>query len=259
MSTTDLRKFFGSEVAFYRRQADMTQAQLADQIRYSIKTIQGIEQGLRAPSDDLARRLDAVFGLDGVLARLGGRARVDAPAFVDFRAFEQRAAAIYVYDALVVPGLLQTFDYALALASVMSPDADAKGDVADWMTRQERLRGDDPPELHVIIDESVLDRVIGGPDVFRAQLAKLLDPGPTVTVRILPHSVREHPGLLGSIHVLRLPDDDPIAFADSQSDAGLIDAPEAVARCTRRWDWLSTRALPVDVSADWIRTVMEDL
>lgn len=259
MPTTDLRTFFGNELAFYRRRAEMTQAKLAEEVNYSVRTIESVEQGLRAPRDDLCRRLDAVFGLDGVLTRLGARARVAAPPFIDFRRFEQRATAIYVYEGFVVPGLLQTFDYAFALVTAMAPDEDAEAVADDRIARQQRLRGESPPELHVIIDESVLDREIGGPDVFRAQLEKLLDAGPTVTVRILPHSAAAHPGLRGSINVVHLPDDDPIAFADSQSDWGLMDAPEAVARCTQKWERLSARALPVDLSADWIRTVMEDL
>lgn len=252
----NLRVYCGQEIAFWRKEKGFTQEGLANAVNYSVKSIQGIEQGLRAPTEDLCHRIDTVLGLNGVIARAGALARADNTPWGSFREFEQQASAIYDYEGFVVPGLLQTYEYALAVIKVVSPERDAEEVAADRMARQERLRGENPPALHVIIDESVLDREIGGTEVFREQLERLLDPGPGVTVRILPHGA--HPGLAGSIAVLDLPDGDSIAYADSPAAGGLIDTAEGVARCRRMWDELSARALPIDVSADWIRAVLED-
>lgn len=254
---TDLRKNFGRQHAKHRRATGLTQEVMASRMGFAVKTLQMYEQGARTPTLDYAKKADEVLGLDGVLVNLAELCRADGSPFGSFRQFEQEATAIYDYEGFVVPGLLQTYEYALAVIKATSPELDAEEAAMDRIARQKRLHDENPPTLHVIIDESVLDREIGGPEVFRAQLEKLLDPGPGVTVRILPHG--EHPGLRGSLVVLDLPDGDSLAFGDGQAPGGLMDMPDAVARCRRTWDQLSARALPIDVSADWIRAVLEDL
>lgn len=258
MAQPNLRTYFGQELAFWRKKRGYTQDQLAKEVNWSARSIQSIEQGLRAPREDLCRRLDAVLDLDGVLARAGEQARSDLTPWGSYREFEQQASVIREFNNHVVPGLLQTEDYARAVIATISPDADIDEAVRDRMERQERLRGDDPPCVHVIIDESVLDREIGGPDVFREQLELLLAPPPGVTVRILPHS-NAQVGIGGPLTALDLPEGDPIAFADSQGPGGLIDGHELVANCMNTWEQISAHALPVDVSADWIMAVLEDM
>lgn len=253
----NLRKYFGQELAFWRKERGLTQDQLANEVHSASKSIQAYEQGLRAPSDDLCRRFDAVFSLNGVLQRAGEQARADLTPWGSFREFEQLADVIRIWNNHLIPGLLQTEAYARDVITSISP-GEVEEELADRMARQTRLLGEDAPDLHVIIDESVLDRVIGGPEVFRAQLAKLLDPGPTVTVRVLPYSEQAHPGLGGPITILDLPEGDTIAFGDSQAPGGLVDDPRRLARLERAWEWISARALPVDASADWITAVLED-
>lgn len=259
MTQPNLRAYFGQELAFWRHQKGFTQESLAREINYSIKSIQALEQGLRAPSEDLSRRLDAVLGLDGVLRRAGEQARADITPWGSYREFEQRAVIIREYNNHVVPGLLQTEDYARQVIAAVSPEEDLQEAVADRMARQERLRGDDVPHVHVIIDEAVLDRPIGGPKVFGEQLERLLAPGPNISVRILPHSDTAHPGLGGPIIIVDLPEGDQVAFADGQGPGGLIDDPALLANCMNTWDWISAHAVPVDVSAEWIKAVLEDI
>lgn len=254
---TDLRKNFGRQHAKHRRASGLTQEAMAARMGFAVKTLQMYEQGGRTPTLAYAKSADEVLGLDEVLLNLAELCREDGDAlFGSFQEFEQEAEVIYDYAGFVMPGLLQTYEYAVAVIRATSPELNAEEAAMDRMARQERLHSENPPALHVIIDESVLDREIGGTEVFRAQLERLLHPGPGVTVRILPHG--EHPGLRGSLAVLDLPDGDMIAFGDGQADGGLMDMPDAVARCRRTWDQLSARALPIDVSADWIRAVLED-
>lgn len=258
MAQPNLRTYFGQELAFWRKKRDLTQDQLAKEVNWSVHSIRSIEQGLRAPREDLCRRLDAVLDLDGVLGRAGEQARSDLTPWGSYREFEQQADVIREYNNHVVPGLLQTEAYARAVIEAVASGEVAETTLADRMARQERLHGKNPPHVHVIIDESVLDRPIGGPEVFREQLERLLDPGPTVTVRILPHSEEAHPGLRGPIIMVDLPEGDQLALADSQGPGGLIDTPELLANCMKTWEWISAHALPTDISAEWIRTVLED-
>lgn len=259
MAQPNLRAYLGQEVAHYRKKKGLTQAELAKEVNYSSNTIQAVEQGTRSPSDDLYCRLDGVFNLDGVLRRLGDQVRADTTPWGSYREFEQRAATIREFNNHVVPGLLQTPEYARQVIGAISPGANIDDEVTDRLARQERLCGDDPPHLHVIIAESVLDQAIGGPEAWKEQLERLLHPGPTVTVRILPTSPRAHPGLGGPITILDLYDGDQIAFADSQAPGGILDQPELLARYERMWEWISSHALPVDVSAARIAALLEDI
>lgn len=259
MTQPNLRTYFGQELAFWRKKRDFTQDQLAKEVNWSVHSIRSIEQGLRAPRADLCRRLDAVLDLDGVLARAGKQAREDLTPWGSYREFEQQASVIREFNNHVVPGILQTEDYARAVITAISPWLDIEAEVADRLARQERLRGDDAPSVHVVIDEAVLDRPIGGAEVFRKQLERLLDPGPTVSVRILPHSAGAHPGHGGPMIVVDLPDGDQMAFTDSQGPGGLVDDADWLAHYAGAWDWISAHALPVDLSAEWIRTVLEDI
>lgn len=259
MAQPNLRAYVGQEIAFWRKEKGLTQAELAEAMNYAAKTLQGIEQGQRTPTDELCRRIDAALGLNGVITRAGKQARADLTPWGSFREFEQQATTIREFNNHVIPGLLQVPGYARDVIAAISPGADVEAEVTDRLARQERLRGDDPPHLHVIIAASVLDQPIGGPAVWKQQLERLLDPGPTVTVRILPASGRAHPGHGGPIIIADLPEGDQIAFADGQAPGGLMDQPEHLARCERTWEWTSAHALPVDLSAEWIGALLKEI
>lgn len=260
MTQPNLRAYVGQEIAFWRKEKGLTQVELAEAMSYAVKTIQGIEQGQRTPTDDLCRRIDAALGLNGVITRAGEQARADLTPWGSFREFEQRATTIRVFNNHVIPGLLQTPGYAREVITALAgPGADIEAEVTDRLARQERLYGAAPPHLHVIIAAPVLDQAIGGLAVWKEQLERLLNPGPTVTIRILPASDRAHPGLGGPIDVVDLPEGDRVAFADGQAPGGLMDQPEHLARCDRTWEWISAHALPVDVSAEWIEAVLKEI
>ncbi|MBO0816089.1 MAG: helix-turn-helix transcriptional regulator [Actinobacteria bacterium] len=259
MTQPNLRTYFGQELAFWRKKRELTQEQLAKEVNWSARSIQSIEQGLRAPREDLCRRLDAVLDLDGVLARAGVPARADLTPWGSYRVFEQQAELIRVFNNHVVPGLLQTEAYAREVIAAITPWLDLDTEVADRLARQERLSGDQPPDVHVIIAESVLDQEIGGIEAWREQLDRLISPGPTVSVRILPVMDRAHPGLGGPFIIVDLPEGDQMAFVDHPGPGGLVDDAEYLARFERAWEWIGTQALPADVSAEWLRAIKEDL
>jgi transcriptional regulator with XRE-family HTH domain len=110
------------------------------------------------------------------------------------------ATEVCAYAADVVPDLLQTDDYCRAVSAALAPDVDVDRLVA--LTAVRRGRG---KRLHAVLDEAVLYRRVGGPDVLRAQLRELLTEGPHVTVQVLPFTVGAHPAMAGSFTVLRFP------------------------------------------------------
>lgn len=109
--------------------------------------------------------------------------------FTGYLALERSATAIRTYQVQFVPGLLQTADYAAAVARIAHTDPEAiKRRVALRINRQQMIQRHDQPRLRVVIDEAALRRRIGGPSVMQAQLRHLIDIAerPNLTLQVLP-------------------------------------------------------------------------
>jgi transcriptional regulator with XRE-family HTH domain len=193
--------FFRAELKRLRQRAGSTQADVAEQTNYALATVSAYETGTRIPSADFAERADRLFGTDGDLARLQQLVeRVSVrPWFRDRVDVERKAREIHEYESYQVPGLLQTSDYARAIVSSVRPvlpDDAIERAVALRMTRQQILEPDEDAPLDqdnalrmwAIIDESALNRVVGGPEIMRAQREHLLIMAqrPNVTIQIIP-------------------------------------------------------------------------
>ncbi len=193
--------FFRGELKRLRQRAGITQADVAEQTNYALATVSAYETGTRIPSADFAERADKVFGTDGDLARLQQLVeRVSVrPWFRDRVDVERKARQIHEYESYQVPGLLQTSDYARAIVSSVRPvlpDDAIERAVALRMTRQQILEPDEDTPLDqdnalrmwAIIDESALNRVVGSPEIMRAQRDHLLIAAqrPNVTIQIIP-------------------------------------------------------------------------
>lgn len=157
-----------------------------------------------------------------------------SPDYKKFIEFENEASHLYAYHALLVPGILQTSDYArhsisqLLRRSLDDESVDERLEVR--MNRQtalmDRLNGPTPPALTQVIDEAVLLRSVGGADVMRGQVRHLLDLGerPTVTLVIAPLAGDGHPGLGGNFELLKFAgrDDVDVAFVESMVSDVLV-------------------------------------
>ncbi|MBK1788436.1 helix-turn-helix domain-containing protein [Prauserella cavernicola] len=169
--------------------------------------------------------------------------------------FESSATAICCYAPHTVPDLVQTPGYAEALHRIAEP-ALPELHRALLPGRRAILDQDEPPELTVIIDESVLCREIGGPDVLTEQLARLdaLAERPGVTIRIVPSDAAT--GVEGNFSLLELTaelDDDPGAvFVKTAADWVHFREPGKVARYRARWSALLRHALPLEQSRETI-------
>ena len=125
----------------------------------------------------------------------------------EYVALEAEAVLISEWETAVVPGLLQTDEYARAVIEV-GADVGAAETIqrrlALRMARQAVLTREPPPELRVVLDEAVLHREVGGPEVLRRQLARLLEAGerPGVELLVLPFTAGAHAGLVEPFMVL---------------------------------------------------------
>ncbi|WP_406405404.1 helix-turn-helix transcriptional regulator [Streptomyces sp. NBC_00879] len=256
---------FGSRVRRLRTAAGLTQAELGARTHVVSTRITQIERSSGAkPTLELARALDAALGADNLLVDLWPY--VYREAFPDwsraFMAHSARAVSIGQYAAHVVPGLLQTEDYAravLRLDALLNSEAQLEDRVAARLGRQERLRSPDRPDLWVVLDEAVLRRPVGGRDTMQGQLTRLLEATaePHITVQVLPFDQGEHEAMGGSLSVLTLPDSTEVAYTEGAEYGQLIEDPADVRRYAVIYDRLRAVALPPLMSLDMIRSVME--
>lgn len=183
--------------------------------------------------------------------------------FAGFLSLESEAARLLAYEQEVIPGLLQTEDYAAEILrhSPYTPLPDEAARAAELRrARQVRLTGDDPVHLDVVINEGALRRVVGGPEVMREQLRHLAQASerPNVVVRVLTFEAGAHPGVDGSFTVLEFsdPGDPRIVYLDRMTDSDYLDGLRDVAAYRHAHERLRVLALRPEESREMISGLM---
>ncbi len=254
--------YFGLEVREARLHAKLTQKGLADETHYQPPYISKVENGLLLGSAQFAAACDRVFNTSGFFARMRERInRREHPSwFEPYVKWEAQAETILDYSANLVTGILQTEDYAYAIYRHAHPTASeqwVRRKVDARMRRHEALERANPPLLWVILDESCLRRQIGGIDVMRGQLGRLLDESdsPQTIIQILPFSTGAAPAAESFI-LLRFTEDPPLLYEESWSGGHVIDSSAQVAEAAAAYDRLRADAMSPDESRALIKKVM---
>jgi transcriptional regulator with XRE-family HTH domain len=163
---------------------------------------------------------------------------------------EAEAKSIHAYASELVPGPLQTADYYRAFLNTVAgaeSEEEAERKIAVRLTRQERLTGDDPPEYWVVLNEAVIRRVVGGPQVMRAQLEQIVQMAKLkhVTIQVLPFSAGAHPGMDGAFWILGFPEapDPDVVYQENQMGGLYMEKLEEVDRYTLMFNHLIAMAL----------------
>ncbi|MQA88270.1 MAG: helix-turn-helix domain-containing protein [Streptosporangiales bacterium] len=187
------------------------------------------------------------------------------PWFETYVGMEEAASRIRTYEVQFVPGLLQTEDYARA---VMGPERlgisedEIEKRVAVRMSRQRRLNQPDPLLLWAVVDEAVLHRRIGGPDVMCAQLKHLIEVAelPNVTLQVLPFSYGGHAAEGGAFSLLRYsePDLPDIVYVEQLTGALYLDKREDVDSYVETMEHLAVQAATPEKSLELLRDIAED-
>ncbi|MEU9011378.1 helix-turn-helix transcriptional regulator [Streptomyces sp. NPDC048479] len=265
--SASLAALYGTKLRKLRVRAGWTQRELGGKVPIAHSRIAQFELGNETPPEDIDRKLDALLGADCDLTDLWGHIkRTPFPDWVrKFVSYESNATAMHKYLAHSVPGLLQTESYARAMLEVgqvysygVAPDLEEK--LTARMQRQTILDGATPPWLWVVLDEAVVHRLVGGRQVMRDQLEHVLamTERPRITVQVLPYDRGEHPAMGGSVTLLTLSGGSQVVYLEGINSGTLVEAPGEVERYAVAYDLLQANALPPDVSADFIRKVMED-
>ncbi|MFD7968877.1 helix-turn-helix domain-containing protein [Streptomyces clavifer] len=253
--------YYGWELRRRREANGLKQGQLGEIIFCTGSLIGQIETTKKVPTRDFSERLDAALGTDGVFSRLVGLVlRSQLPTwFQAYADMEARATYISTYQAQLVYGLLQTEEYARALLAVDHPN---KVDemAAARLERQQTLKGKNPPALWIVLSETALLQEVGGRHVMRGQLARLLDfrDNPWVQIQVLPFSVGQHTGMMGSFTLLRFEDDPDLFYVESYDQGHMTANPQVIKERSVGYARLQAAALSPEDSATLIARVMEE-
>jgi hypothetical protein len=166
------------------------------------------------------------------------------PKLLQFIDYEAASATIRAFQSLVVPGLLQTEEYARAVIQAVMPKASKaqiEAAVMVRMRRQEILTRPDPVQLLAVVDEAVVRRQVGGEGAMRRQAKHLVAMGDrkNVTIEVVRFSAGVHPGMQGPFVIFEFPDaeDDDVLFLESsRGDLIVRDEPDEIADYEERFD-----------------------
>ncbi|MER6344944.1 helix-turn-helix domain-containing protein [Streptomyces sp. NPDC001595] len=253
--------YFGFELRRKREEAGLTQRELANVVFCTGSLIGQIETARKVPQRDLSERLDAALGTDGFFSRLVGLVlRSQLPTwFQPYAEMEAQATWISTYQCQLVYGLLQTEAYARAILAVEHTDQ-LDQVVAARMDRQRILNREQPPVVWVVLDEAALYRPIGGRKVMREQLGHLLDlfGRPWLELQVLPFSLGEHSGMMGSFNLLQFSDHPDLHYSESYDQGHMTANPQVIRERSVGYARLQAAALSPKESAALIARVMEE-
>jgi transcriptional regulator with XRE-family HTH domain len=222
-SPTVRRRELGALLRKLRTEKGLTVEQAAEQLMFSMSKLSRMETGHGAPSRRDIRDLCALYEVTDEAERkrmlnLAAEGRqagwwqsYDLNQFADYVGLEADAVSVKNYQSILIPGLLQTPDYARAVneAVIPQPDPERLEEQTEVrLRRQERLTQDPPLRFGVILDEAALHRVIGGPAVMEAQLRHLVELSqlPNVTLQVIPFSAGAHPAMDSTFIILEFAD-----------------------------------------------------
>jgi transcriptional regulator with XRE-family HTH domain len=274
------RMLIGSTLRRLRTEKGITREEAADAIRASAWKIHRLENGQVGYKD---RDLVDLLGLYGItdqqaIAALLELAReanspgwwfrygdVVPPWFRAYVDLESAATLIRAYEGQLVPGLLQTADYARAtIAGMLLPQApdEVERRVTLKLARQQILEDPDGPRLWAVVEEAALRRSVGGTQVMRGQLERLIDATrlANVVLQVLPLSVAVHPAMTGAFSILRFADQElpDVVYVEQLTNAHYLDKLDDVNQYLQVMDSISMRAAPPDQTVDILQKLLKD-
>ena len=278
VNPTVRRRRLGQELRRLRELKGMTAEEVAERLLVSQSKISRLENGRRSISQRDVRDLCGVYEVDDhrivdSLMQMAKDSRQQGwwHAFGDipysvYIGLETDAASLRVYDPQVVPGLLQTRQYAESLIAGALPETaptDVEKRVSVRVRRQERVRAQDNPlRLWVVIDEAALRRVIGDRQLMIEQLEHLIQQSqlPHVTVQVLPFSMGAHPGINGQYAILEFPDasDSSVVYIEGVTSDLYLEKANDVQKYSVMYEHLRAQALNVDQTREFITEIAKE-
>ncbi|MDN3356962.1 helix-turn-helix transcriptional regulator [Actinomadura sp. DC4] len=185
--------------------------------------------------------------------------------FETYVGLEEAAALIRTYEVQFIPGLLQTEEYARAVISMgnsTSPPEEIEQRVSLRITRQKLLTRGDSPRLWAVVDEAALRRPIGGRDVMRGQIERLIEATklPGVILQVLPFRVGGHTAEAGAFTILRFPESDlpDVVYVEQLTSALYLDRRDDVDSYMEAMERLCVVSAPPDNTAEILSRILQE-
>ncbi|MET9679995.1 helix-turn-helix domain-containing protein [Streptomyces coeruleorubidus] len=271
------RRKLGAELRALRTSAGLTSGEAARLVGWHQSKVSRIETGTSGVKPaDVRLLLDAYAVADTQLRELlmmlagsddsGGRHHwwhayrgVLPPTYRDFISLESQAGTMRTLETTVVPGLLQTPEYARAVtkAAVEGLSEDRLDTLVEVrLARQDVLRADPPLELSAVLDEAVLRREVGGPGVMARQLERLVEAArlPQVRLQVLPFAAGAHIGVTGPFVIFSFSStsDLDVVVLDHLTSSLYLERKEDLQAYTEAFNALQIHALSPEDSLDFI-------
>jgi hypothetical protein len=275
------RMLVGAKLRRLRTDLGITREQAGDHIRASAWKIHRLENGQVGFKERDLRDLLDLYQVDDpqeVADTLALAREANHPGWWQhygdvlpawFRAYvdlESAASLIRTYEGQFIPGLLQTDDYIRAVVQSAHLDHTAEDvgrRVRLRMARQTVLTREQPPRLWAVIDEAALRRPVGGREVMRGQLERLVDATKlaNVTLQILPFGSGAHPAMAGSFSILRFGDRElpDVVYLEHLTGASYLEKRDEVERYLDIIEILCVEAEPPARTVELLERILEEL
>lgn len=255
---------FGTELARLRSLAEKAQRDVGAAAQVSGQLAGAIERGERYPSKEFAEQADKLLQGDGILVGLWERLHNDAyPHFIgELVDAEPLAAVIRAYEPQLIPGLLQTENFArtaLTGGNPREPRETVERLVMGRMERQKVWDSPAPPRMVAVLDEVSLLRPTGGKTVMSSQIGRMLDmiDQRILKVLVVPTERDGHPGLTGPFTLLSLTDGRELVYVEDALGGRMVHERQGVRAMALQFGDLQEVALSPAESHQLLKSLKE--
>ncbi|MFE7127517.1 Scr1 family TA system antitoxin-like transcriptional regulator [Streptomyces sp. NPDC057617] len=255
---------YGAQLRGFREGKGWKQEDLSDRMEYSSTHISAVETGRKMPTLRFARGADRALGTGDLFERKCREIKHGAllEGFSEYVGYEGRAVEIRLFEIGIIPGLLQTPEYARVLAdtavqrgAITPEQADER--ISVLTERQQALERVRPPMVFVVLDESCIRRSVGGRAVMEPQLERLVEfaAAPNTVLQVAPFDMGERRSFNLPVHLLTQSDRSVAAYTESQTQGHLDRETSSVVPLLTAYHQLQAEALSQAASVAMIEQV----
>ncbi|MFW5419313.1 helix-turn-helix transcriptional regulator [Nocardiopsis sp. CNT-189] len=257
----------GSQITVLRKKARLYQRQVAAQMNVVPAHVSAWENGKRGMSEEQVTKLDRLLNGNGRLVRAWEAANTpeSLPSWYEqVPELERGVSELREYQCQIIPGLIQTADYAKVTIEDSTPwksPAEVKRMVESRMERQEILHREHPPLVSIVVEAFVLGRIVGDERIQAGQLDSvltLIEEG-RIRFQATPPAARRHPGTAGPFRVYTFPDNPPLASAEYSGGEVLMEKLQDVQRRMTIFGNLQAEALSQEATVKLIRKIRKEI
>ncbi|MFF9474673.1 helix-turn-helix transcriptional regulator [Streptomyces roseolus] len=255
----------GRQIKLWREAKGLRAVELGRLIGYGEDIVRKVERGARIPRPEFLDKADEALGANGLISAM--KPDVLAVRYPkrprDLAKLEGQAVEFSMYTIFCLHGLLQTEDYARAIMRTFRPlyqPKELERYVAIRIGRQRVLHRLPAPEFSFVAEEWALRRPIGGRAVMTRQLEHLLEVAdlPNVEIQVMPTANAQHPGLSGSLHLLKFPDGSAAGRSEDLNGSRPTTDPKVLRLLDLRYGIIRSQALTPTESRDFIRNLLKE-